>query len=623
MSANLGRRSFLTHTAATLGGVVVAGGIGDGLLADMATAATGVNSGTPRIGGHLKVGVLSDVLSVSNFNGAQASMDASAFSRANAVYDPLFQMSSDGKTVLPMLGLKATPNSNYTVWTVTLRKGVKFTDGTPFNAAAVVANYKATQSPGSPVGPAILPIIKSVVATGPYTVAYNMVIPFSSFDVNLAEQQITFMAAPKTLVSGYKGLPIGTGPFKIVSWTPGNPTVMTANPHYWRKDSHGRKLPYLKSLTFVTIVDDAARNQALQSGSVDMIVTQNNASIGALKSIKNIKYRTDAKDPREPSVNCIILNNSGTLNQFGVWGQLAESYVAAGKPIPKGLQQAVLSAQSGSVNPSTLQWEPGRSGVLSDETIRQACAFAINRTQFLKTTGAGVGTVADGIYRTNSPYYKNPNYPNYNPNQAKSLVNAYKSKNNVTSVAFVMDIVAGSNAATQAFGFIQQQLAAVGITVTPRPVQQGTLIANVIQGSYDSAQWNQFGGVDQGLNYVWWDSVSATDPFPVGLSLTSLPAGPIIPGEVNFAHQADRTIEQSMAAALSLPRGSASSIANWQTVNSQFAKNVNYLFLTHLLTAFAARNNVQNWLYATAGDGVTRTLNPDGGSARWDQIWTV
>jgi hypothetical protein len=45
------------------------------------------------------------------------------------------------------------------------------------------------------------------------------------------------------------------------------------------------------------------------------------------------------------------------------------------------------------------------------------------------------------------------------------------------------------------------------------------------------------------------------------------------------------------------------------------------LWLDQLINAWAARSNVQNWAYGTAADGTTRCLSPDGGSARWDQIW--
>ena len=130
------------------------------------------------------------------------------------------------------------------------------------------------------------------------------------------------------------------------------------------------------------------------------------------------------------------------------------------------------------------------------------------RTSGSSTTASA--QLADGIFRKSSPFYKNPGYPAYNPTKAKALIDAYKSKNNVSSVAFVMDIVAGSATATKAFDFFQQEFAKIGVTITPRSLVQSTLINNVIYGEYDCAGWNQFGGCDQSLNYVWFDSQSAT-----------------------------------------------------------------------------------------------------------------
>ncbi len=623
MSSKFDRRSFLTQSAATIGGVAMAGSVADGLFANTAGATVGVSSKKPKMGGTLTVGLISDVLSFSNFNGQQASWDQSAFCKGNAFFDPLFVTSANGNAILPMLALSATPNANYTEWTVQLRRGVKFTNGEPFNAAAVVANYAATQVPTSPVGPAIVPIIADVVSTGPYTVVYKLVIPYSTFNIQLSEQQIAYMAAPSTLGANYKGHPIGTGPFEFVSWSLGSTTVVKRNKNYWRKDAKGRQLPYLDGIVFKTIPDDSTRNAALASGEIDMLLTTNAGSIVTLKKMKGISYRDDIHDPRDPAINFIMLNNSGTLNQFGAWDQSALPYIEKGQAVPTPIQDVIAGTApgiKGAVNPSTLQWDLSLSPVLNDQSIRQACAMAINRETYLKVIALGVGTVSDGIYRKSSPYYTNPNYPAYNPAGASALVEAYKKTNNVTTVSFVIDTIADSAVYTEQFAFIQQQLAAVGITVTPRSIEQAALIQNVEQGSFDAAVFNEFGGIDQGINYVWWDSVPAAPAYPNGLGLTTLSASTFIPGAVNFAHQADPTIEEAMLGALASPKGSAAYAAAWGKVNDIFAQDCTYLFLTQLVTAFAARDKVENWAYSVGFNG-ERLLNPDGGSARWDYIW--
>jgi ABC-type transport system substrate-binding protein len=629
MSSTFDRRSFLTHSAATIGGVAMAGTVVDGLLANIAGAAVGVHKGKPKLGGVLTVGTLSDVPNYHIFNGSSGKLDDSGFCVANALYDPLFVMSADGKRALPMLAVSAKPSADFTVWTIALRHGVQFHDGTNFDASVVVANYTAAAA-NATVGLAIAPIIASVTEVNSYTVEYKMVVPFAAFPISLSEQQIAYMAAPSALGNTYGGKPIGTGPFKFKSWNVGVESQFTKNEKYWRKDGSGRRLPYLDGINFKTIVDSASRNEALQSGTVDMILQETGVQIKQLKKMSGVSVITSETEPLDPPINCLIVNTTGTLNQYFCWANEFASigvpgalpYIEKGEAVPTAVQDAVWMGTLGAVNPSSLQWDPTLKPVLNDVSIRQACAMAINRATYFKLIDGSVGSVADGLYRKSSPFYTSPNYPSYNPTKAKALVDAYKSTNNVTKVSFVIDILQDDATAQQAYSFFESQLGAIGITTTPRPLVQSTLINNVIYGQYDCATWNQFGGVDPSLNYVWFLSLSATgSPATGGLGLTSLPAGTFIAGAVNFAHQGDPVVEASMVSALGATPGSATEVRGWRTINDQFAKDIPYLWLDQLINAWAARSNVQNWAYGTAADGTTRCLSPDGGSARWDQIW--
>lgn len=620
---------FLTHSAATIGGVAMASTVVDELLAGASTAVVGVNKGKPKLGGTLKVGLSSDVSNYHIFNGAQGKMDSSGFNVANALYDPLFVSSKNGKTWLPMLALSATPNSNYTVWTVKLRQGVSFTNGDPFNADVVLQNFQAAANDQT-VGLAVKPIISSVTKVDGFTVAFNLNIPYSTFPYGaLSEQQVCYVAHPTSFSPSFTGTPIGTGPFMVTSWQVGVQSVFAKNPNYWRKDAAGRTLPYLNGIIFKTIVDDSARNQALQTGAIDIMFTEDGTGIAGLKKLKGIQMRTDEHDPRDESTNCMIVNTTGTMNQYFAWaGYLtsfnvrgAAPFLAKGLPVPPDVQNGILTAVAGAVDPGTLQWNPSLKPVLNDITIRRACAMAINRSTYLKVVYAGIGMQSDSVYRPSSPYYAKASYPAYNPKAAKKLVNAYKQKNGLSSVGFVIDIVAGSSSQQKAFAFLRQQLGAIGITVNARPLNAAALILNVILGQYDCAQWNQFGGAEPALNYVWFSSQSATAAPPVGLGLDALPAGTQIAGAVNFAHQHDPVIENAMLRAMASRPGSATYISSWKTVGTQLSKNIPYLMLTKIVTAWAARNNVQNWAFATSADGHTQCMSPDGGSNRWDQIW--
>ena len=72
MSSTFDRRSFLTHSAATIGGVAMAGTVVDGLLESVAGATVGINRAKPKLGGSITVGLISDVPNYHIFNGAQA-----------------------------------------------------------------------------------------------------------------------------------------------------------------------------------------------------------------------------------------------------------------------------------------------------------------------------------------------------------------------------------------------------------------------------------------------------------------------------------------------------------------------------------------------------------------------
>ena len=97
-----------------------------------------------------------------------------------------------------MLAVSAKPSADFTVWTIALRHGVQFHDGTNFDAAVVVANYNAAAA-NATVGLAIQPIIASVTEVNSFTVEYKLVLPFANFPVMLSEQQIAYMAAPSAL----------------------------------------------------------------------------------------------------------------------------------------------------------------------------------------------------------------------------------------------------------------------------------------------------------------------------------------------------------------------------------------------------------------------------------------
>ena len=191
-------------------------------------------------------------------------------------------------------------------WTFKLRKGVQFSDGTPFNAAAVCANFTrwytfpaplqsdalsyywqtvfggfAKPAPGG-LGPD-KSLYKGCKAHGQYSVSILLRRPSSSFLAAIGLPN--FGIASPTALKKYEAdagtvdatgvfhptgtfatqHPIGTGPYMLQSWTPGNKMVLVANPKYW-----GPK-PKIKRIIYIPIGDPSARLQALQSGEIQAV----------------------------------------------------------------------------------------------------------------------------------------------------------------------------------------------------------------------------------------------------------------------------------------------------------------------------------------------------------------
>jgi peptide/nickel transport system substrate-binding protein len=610
VAQTIDRRKFLTHSAATVGGVAIAGTVVDTMLATSAFATTGDNhTSTPKTGGTLRVGIGSEVPDKMHFTGSTGKLDSNGFCIANAVYDALFVASADGKTWLPNLAVSATPDKTFKVWTIKLRQGVSFHDGTPFTSDAVVANYNAAKA-DTTVGLAIQPLIASVTKVDTYTVNYTVLMPWTTFPWNLSEQQIGYMADPGNFTTNGR-TPNGTGPFKYQSWTwtqagDGDVAKFVKNTGYWKKDAAGRSLPYLDAIEFHVVVDANSRYTGLKNGTLDLIVNTDGQVTYSMLHDNSIVVRTDENDPRDPSMNSLICNMQTGNWTYGAVDPSSNQWVAGSKGHPVGFIN-----DGGTIKQVTY-------AVVPDLNIRKACAEAINRAQFYTTFDRGsIGHISDGIFRTKSAYYSNPKYPAFSLTAAKASVSAWQKANKTTAKpVFVIDTVQGSTVQDLQFAFVQQQLAAAGIDAHQRKLTQPDLIQKKISKQYDMSTWSQFGGVVPDINYVWFQSSKAF--------------GNYVSNFVNFAQQADPVIEAALLAALAAPNTASAKKTAWSKVNAAFAVDLPYLWLDTTLTAWAANPKVMNFAYAAGpsasqtGTGMscsTQNLSPDGGSARWEYIW--
>jgi peptide/nickel transport system substrate-binding protein len=196
---------------------------------------------------------------------------------ARAVYDRL-AVYDDAYQVQPQLAERIEADRRFTRWTVTLRAGVVFPDGTPLDAAVVERNLDAQRA--SPTGSVVLAPVESVFVTGPRTVVITTRTPWSSFP-HVLTGQIGHIAAPATLEDPAAATaPVGSGPFRVTAWTPGSSIELVRNSSYWRDDA-----PRLDEVSFRVVPGEAERVAALRSGRVDVALSSDPIALGALVDV--------------------------------------------------------------------------------------------------------------------------------------------------------------------------------------------------------------------------------------------------------------------------------------------------------------------------------------------------
>ena len=233
--------------------------------ASPSTTSTSSAAGTPHAGGSLialeSSGFAGDwptgLDPATNVNGA-ADQDM-----MESIYGVLWELNSTGKLIPDLATAYAFSNGGSTI-TITLRSGVKFSDGSPFDAAAVVYNWKRDLASPCTCKPTNF-VVKSMVAKGPTTVIVNLAHPDGAFINQLQDSNFSWIASPSAIKKmgeqAFKLKPVGAGPFTVVSDTLNNELVLKKNPEYWET---GR--PYLENLTFKTTASDESALEAMQAG---------------------------------------------------------------------------------------------------------------------------------------------------------------------------------------------------------------------------------------------------------------------------------------------------------------------------------------------------------------------
>ena len=226
--------------------------------------------------------------------------------------EPLVGRAADGTTT-PWLATEWTVSEDGLTWDFTLAERT-FTDGTPFDAAAVKANIEHLQDPdtGSSTGYLAVEKVTEVEVVDDRHARFHLSEPDAALLESLA-QQWTAMQSPTGLARGMEEnclAPAGTGPFVVTGWTPQQQVDLVANPDY--VDATGEAAPpLLDGITWRFVPDAATRYAALVSGEVDVIDNPQPDTITAAEADASLGIE-HIDNPRPGSVNRIELNSGQT-----------------------------------------------------------------------------------------------------------------------------------------------------------------------------------------------------------------------------------------------------------------------------------------------------------------------
>jgi peptide/nickel transport system substrate-binding protein len=404
-SAELGRRQFLRGMAAT-GAAVSAGG----LLAACGSSGTGAApKPTPNLhksrGGNLKVGLAG--------GSGQDTLDPHRgltyldTARAQSLYQPLLQLSTKAQSEF-VLAESITPNKSTSEWIIKLRPGITFHDGKDLTANDVIFTFRRIKtnkfSGADSLGPMDLGGLK---AMDKLTVKVPFTSPYGSFVDQLAYWYYLYIVP-----EGFNpAKPNGTGPFVYQSFTPGQRSVFTKYPHYWKSG-----LPYVDSVTVIDFSDNIALQDALTTGVIQGAGAFDGPQLASLATTSGVK---------------------------------------------------AIASHTGAITPFTMRVD---QAPFNDVNVRQAMRLLVDRQQLIDSALDGYGTVGNDVFSPYDPNYDHSLHRVQDIAQAKSLLKK-AGQENLTVTLTTSPVATGTVAMATV---LAQQAKAGGVTIKINNVDPGT-----------------------------------------------------------------------------------------------------------------------------------------------------
>jgi glutathione transport system substrate-binding protein len=342
------------------------------------------------------------------------------------IMDGLFGFDKD-MNVINMLATGYMANGNATEYVIPLRKGISFTDSTPWNADAAKSNLDklADQSLGLKRN-GLFAMIDHTDKIDDYTIKVTLKYPFGAF-INTLAHPAGVMMSPKQIAAGESACssqPVGTGQYEFVEWKVGQDVKLKLNKNWWGYDtgiSGGTPLAAsdagFSTITFKPVTESATRVSMIQSGDADMIFPVPSESFSVLDADKNVT----ASQSEGITVNYVYMNT--------------------------------------------------QKGALKNQKVREAVNMAIDRKAYCSVVKNGLASPASSFEAPKVQFYKKQAEVPYDIEKAKLLLAEAGYGKGLTLTVYSPN----SSESVKWGEFIQQQLAQIGITANLKPTEQGTI----------------------------------------------------------------------------------------------------------------------------------------------------
>lgn len=296
-----------------------------------------------------------------------AASDTESMQVLMQVFDQLVRYREGGKMVEPGLARSWTVSADGKRWTFKLRRGVRFHDGTPMDADAVVFSFERQRDHSNPYHhggftywESSFRPVKRVTRVDRYTVQIDLDRPYSPFLANLAMFPASIVSPTAMKRSGreFAARPVGTGPFRFVRWERNRRIVLRRNKEYWDG------APRVETLVFEVIPAGSRRLESLQSGAVDVV----QALLPSDRRI--VSLHPELKLHRVPGNNVAYLAMNTSRPPFDDVGvRRAVNHAVDRRAVVKLAYQGLAVPAAGPIPPVMWSYHPGIRRYRYDPTL--------------------------------------------------------------------------------------------------------------------------------------------------------------------------------------------------------------------------------------------------------------